>query len=122
VVGCGGAFTPAIFRCSIDHLANQTAVGLCAHLHRLINGDGNHLDRGVPSQAGGWIAGYRSGKELAGLAALTALLTIIVTLSVTHFTGVATGLLEPLINRPIAGFLAATLFNVLRKAPPSGDD
>lgn len=82
----------------------------------------------LPPLLAAWICGFRSWKQLIGLAALTAVLTIIVTLTVTHCTGVATGLREPLINRPIASFLAAILFNALCKkcgkanSPPIGKD
>jgi hypothetical protein len=65
----------------------------------------------VPPLPAAWIAGYRAPKKLAVLAVLTAVLTVIVTLTVTHFTGVSVGLREPLINRPIAGFLAAVIAN-----------
>ena len=65
----------------------------------------------LPPIVAAWIAGYRSGKELGILAALTTFLTLVVTLTVTHFTKVNTGLLEPLINRPIASFLAAIIAN-----------
>ena len=65
----------------------------------------------LPPIAAAWIARYRSWRELSILAALTAFLTLVVTLTVTHFTKVNTGLLEPLINRPIASFLAAAITN-----------
>lgn len=64
-----------------------------------------------PPLLAAWIAGYRYHNKLVTLAFLTAVLTVIVTLTVTHFTGVSTGLREPLINRPIAGFLAAVIVN-----------
>lgn len=73
----------------------------------------------IPPLLAAWIAGYRSPKELVVVAVATAVFTLVVTLTVTHFTGVATGLLEPLINRPIAGFLAALLSNVICRRPPS---
>lgn len=63
----------------------------------------------VPPMLAAWIAGYRSRTSFIVVAGLTAVLTVIVTLTVTHFTGVSTGLREPLINRSIAGFLAAII-------------
>lgn len=74
----------------------------------------------IPPLLAAWIAGYRSRKELAVLAVLTAVLTVIVTVTVTHFTGVSIGLREPLINRPIAGFLAAVIAGKLT-AKPAGE-
>lgn len=71
----------------------------------------------IPPLLAAWIARYRSWRELGILAALTAVLTIVVTLTVTHFTKVNTGLLEPLINRPIASFLAAIIANKLIGQP-----
>ena len=65
----------------------------------------------VPPMLAAWIAGYRSRRDFIVLAGLTAVLTVIVTLTVTHFTGVSTGLREPLINRPIAALLAAVIAN-----------
>lgn len=65
----------------------------------------------LPPIVAAWIAGYRSPKDLGITAALTSLSTLVVTLTVTHFTKVNTGLLEPLINRPIAAWLAAVLAN-----------
>lgn len=63
----------------------------------------------LPPMLAAWIAGYRSRKAFIVLAGLTAVLTVAVTLTVTHFTGVSTGLREPLINRPVAAFLAAVI-------------
>lgn len=74
----------------------------------------------LPPMLAAWIAGYRSRKEFLVLAGLTAVLTVIVTLTVTHFTGVSTGLREPLINRPIAAFLAAVMANKW-VAKPAGE-
>ena len=67
----------------------------------------------IPPIMAAWIAGYRSPKSLGVMAAMTAFLTLVVTLTVTHFTRVNTGLLEPLINRPAASFLAAIITNKL---------
>ena len=67
----------------------------------------------IPPIAAAWIAGYRSSKSLGVMAVMTAFLTLVVTLTVTHFTRVNTGLLEPLINRPVASFLAAIITNRL---------
>lgn len=71
----------------------------------------------LPPLLAAWMAGYRSRKELLTLAALSTLMTLVVTLTVTHVTGVNTGLLEPLINRPVAGFLAIVLANRLCAKP-----
>lgn len=65
----------------------------------------------IPPVIAARIAGYRAGRGLFLLAGLTAVLTLGVTLLVTHFTGVSTGLIEPLINRPAAAFLAAVIAN-----------
>ena len=65
----------------------------------------------IPPITAAWIARYRSPRELGILAALTTVMTLVVTLTVTHFTGINTGLLEPLINRPVASFLAAIIAN-----------
>ena len=67
----------------------------------------------IPPILAAWVARYRQWRELGILAVLTAVLTIVVTLTVTHFTKVNTGLAEPLINRPIASFLAAIIANKL---------
>lgn len=65
----------------------------------------------IPPLLAARVAGYRMGRGLCLLAILTAVLTLAVTLIVTHFTGVSTGLREPLINRPVAAFLAAIIAN-----------
>ena len=76
----------------------------------------------LPPVLAAWIAGYQSRRELGLVAALTTILTLAVTLTVTHFTKVATGLIEPLINRPLAAFLAVIIANKLltRRAPSGG--
>jgi hypothetical protein len=73
----------------------------------------------IPPVMAARIAGYRAGRGLFLLAGWTAVLTLGVTLLVTHFTGVSTGLTEPLINRPVAAFLAAVIANrILRRRGP----
>lgn len=57
------------------------------------------------------LAGYRGRKELIILVILTAVFTVAITLSVNRITGISTGLVEPVINRSVAGFLAAVLTN-----------
>ena len=47
------------------------------------------------------------------VAALAAILTLTITLVVTGLTGVSTGLAEPILNRSIAGGLAAAITNWL---------
>lgn len=77
----------------------------------------------LPPLEAAWVARYRSLRELGILAALAALLTLVVTLTVTHFTKVNIGLLQPLILRPVAAFLAAIIANRLitrvPNAPPA---
>ena len=57
------------------------------------------------------LAGYRGRKEFIILVVLTAVFTVAVTLTVNRITGISTGLVEPMINRSIAGFLAAVVTN-----------
>jgi uncharacterized membrane protein len=57
------------------------------------------------------LAGYRKPKEFVVLVVLTVVLTVAVTLTVNKLSGISTGLLEPIINRSVAGFLAATITN-----------
>jgi hypothetical protein len=71
----------------------------------------------IPPLLAAWFAGYRAPREFTVLAGLTAVLTVVVTLTITHFTGVSTGLREPLINRPIAAILAALLTRCFSPKP-----
>lgn len=71
----------------------------------------------LPPMVAAWLAGARTLRHFIVLAGLTAVLTVIVTLTVTHFTGVSTGLREPLINRPLAGFFAAFIARRWGKKP-----
>ncbi len=63
----------------------------------------------LPPLATAWIAGYRKPRELALLAILSSLFTLAVTLAVVRITGVAAGIIEPIINRSLAGYLAAAI-------------
>jgi hypothetical protein len=57
------------------------------------------------------LAGYRRRREFIVIVILTAVLTQAITLLYIRLTGISTGLIEPLINRSLAGFLAATITN-----------
>ena len=68
----------------------------------------------IPPLLAGGFSGYRRplGVFLT-VAALAALLTLTITLVVTRLSGVSTGLAEPILNRAIAGGLAAAITNRL---------
>lgn len=70
----------------------------------------------IPPLLAAWLAGYRQPKQLAWLAIVTAMLTVIITLGVARLTGVNTGLVEPLFNRSLAGLLAVMV--TLRQPTP----
>jgi hypothetical protein len=61
----------------------------------------------LPPLLAAWLTGHRRSKELLVLAGLACVLTLVITLAVNRLTGIHTGLLEPIINRTLAGFLAA---------------
>ncbi len=65
----------------------------------------------VPPILAATLAGYGKPKEFVMLVVFTVVLTMVITLTVNKLTGISTGLLEPIINRSIAGFLAATITN-----------
>lgn len=65
----------------------------------------------IPPLLAAWLCGYRRPRQLLTLAFLTTLLTLIITVSVNKLTGIKTGLAEPIVNRLLAGFLAAWLCN-----------
>jgi hypothetical protein len=53
----------------------------------------------------------RPPRDLWTVVALASILTLMITAVVTRLTGVSTGLAEPLLNRSIAGWLAARIAN-----------
>lgn len=57
-------------------------------------------------------SGYRRPlKDFFSTAALVAVLTVAITVVVNRLSGITTGLIEPIINRSAAGWLAAALMN-----------
>jgi hypothetical protein len=64
------------------------------------------------------ICGYRRPKEFVLLVVLTVVLTVLCVLVFSRLTGISTGLIEPIIVRSLAGFLAAAITN--RLAPNAG--
>lgn len=65
----------------------------------------------IPPLLAAWICGYRRPKEFIGVAVLASVITLVVTVTVNKLTGIKTGLAEPIVNRLVAGFLAAWLLN-----------
>ncbi|MBI5395614.1 MAG: hypothetical protein HZA91_09995 [Verrucomicrobia bacterium] len=65
----------------------------------------------IPPVLAAWICGYRWPKELVLVAIVLSVLTLGLTLLAGRLTGVSTGLLEPIIVRAIAGFLAGSIVN-----------
>lgn len=65
----------------------------------------------IPPALATWVCGYRKPKEFALLALLASVLTAGISILVGRLTGVSTGMVEPIINRSIAGFLAAAITN-----------
>lgn len=64
----------------------------------------------LPPLAATWCSEFRRPlKAMIATAALTSVLTLVVTIIGTRLSGVSTGLLEPIINRCIAGGLAAVI-------------
>jgi hypothetical protein len=59
--------------------------------------------------AAGWICGYRRPRALLTVAVVTVLLTIAGVFVVSRLTGVSTGLVEPILVRSTAGWIAASL-------------
>jgi hypothetical protein len=60
----------------------------------------------VPPLLAAWAIGRRRLRELLLLALLLSALTLVLTLAAGRLTGVKTGIVEPLIVRAAAGFLA----------------
>ena len=66
----------------------------------------------IPPVLAAWISGFRRPpRDLWTVAALASVLTLLVTAVVTRITGINTGLVEPIINRSAAGWLAAVITN-----------
>ena len=63
----------------------------------------------VPPLLVAWICGYRRPKELMAVAVLLSVLTLGLTVLLGRLSGVSTGMLEPILVRTLAGFLAGTL-------------
>jgi hypothetical protein len=61
----------------------------------------------APPVAAAWRAQRRMSAATVALAVLTSALTVVSTVIVTRATGKSVGLLEPMLARPLAGFLAA---------------
>ncbi len=65
----------------------------------------------VPPILAPWICGYHKLKEFVLLALLVSILTAGISILAGRLTGINTGMVEPIINRLIAGFLAAEITN-----------
>ena len=63
----------------------------------------------IPAVLAAWTCGYRRPKEFVLLVVLTAVLTFIITQIVVNCTLFHTGLVEPIIDRSISGFLAGEI-------------
>jgi len=63
----------------------------------------------IPPLLTAWICGYRRPKDWVIVAALLSVLTLGLTLLAGRITHVSTGLLEPIIVRSLAGFLAGII-------------
>jgi len=75
----------------------------------------------IPPALATWVCGYRKPKEFALLALLASVLTAGISMLVGRLTGINTGMIEPIINRFIAGFLAAEITNrVVPRATTKG--
>ena len=59
------------------------------------------------------ISGYRRPKEFVLVIILAVVLTLLIVFVFSRLTGISTGLLEPILNRSLAGFLAATITNTV---------
>lgn len=72
----------------------------------------------VPPVLAAGFSGYRRPlKDLLVVAALASILTLLITVVVSRLSGVSTGLVEPIINRSAAGWLAAMLTNRVNATP-----
>ncbi len=67
----------------------------------------------IPPILAALISGYRKPKALLTIVVLTAVLTVAVTHAFIRITGISTGLIEPMINRLVAGTLAGLATNQL---------
>ena len=65
----------------------------------------------IPPLLVAWICGYRRPKELIAVAVSLSLLTLGLTVIAGALTGISTGMVEPIINRTLAGFLVGSIFN-----------
>ena len=75
----------------------------------------------IPPALAPWVCGYRKPREVALLALLASFLTAGISMLVGRLTGINTGMIEPIINRSIAGFLAAEITNgVVPRAATKG--
>jgi hypothetical protein len=63
----------------------------------------------IPPLLVAWICGYRQPKELVTVAVLLSALTLALTVTFGKLTGVSTGMIEPILVRALAGFLAGTI-------------
>ncbi|MCL5270791.1 MAG: hypothetical protein M1457_09650 [bacterium] len=61
----------------------------------------------LPPLLAAWLTGYRHLKPLLVAAWLACLLTLILSVAANRLTGIKTGLIEPILTRLTAGFLAA---------------
>ena len=69
----------------------------------------------VPPLVAAWLAGFRRARWLLTTALLLAALTLLFTALVNRLTGVHTGLLEPLVNRALAGLAAGAIVHQLAR-------
>ena len=67
----------------------------------------------APALAAGLSGFRRPFKDFLTVAALASILTLLVTIVVSRLSGISTGLAEPIFNRSVAGWLAASLTNRL---------
>jgi hypothetical protein len=78
-----------------------------------------------PPVLAAWIGGYRQPKTFVINVALTAVLTLGITLAASALTGIGTGMVEPIITRSLAGLFGAALTNRLtlgRGSPGDGGE
>ena len=71
----------------------------------------------IPPLLVAWTCGYRRPKELILVAVSLSLMTLGLTAVAGKLTGVSTGMLEPIINRTLAGFLVGLI--AVRKFAPA---
>lgn len=63
----------------------------------------------IPPLLVAWICGYCRPKELIFMAGLLSVLTLVLTVIFGRLTGISTGMIEPILVRTLAGFLAGTI-------------